>query len=223
MTTDDDRSRSAGGYSDSGLFTPSEQRRSAYESYDDGGATGILPGGADDEPRALEEAPRPPAAWHVGADLGLLVLRVTLGALFVAHGLQKVFGIMQGPGISGFADQLGTLGFEQTTVLSWVVGITELAAGGLLILGLFTPAAAAAVLGIMANAIWVRIDVDQFAGAVELEAIYAAAAFALLFTGAGRASLDRNTPWFRAAPAFGFVFLLVAAGLSVVTLVVLRN
>lgn len=177
----------------------------------------------DQDTRPEDTRPeREPHAWHFGADLGLLVLRVALGAMFLAHGLQKVFGIMQGPGIDGFARALAGFGFQQTTLLAWVTGITEIGAGGLLVLGLFTPAAAAGVLGVMANAIWVRVDVGQFLGGVELEAIYAAAAFALLFAGAGKISLDRNTPWFRRAPAFGFVFLLVAAGLSVVTLVVLR-
>ncbi|SDC62632.1 putative oxidoreductase [Actinokineospora iranica] len=178
---------------------------------------------ADDDYGPREEVvEREPHAWHFGADLGLLVLRVTVGVLFAGHGLQKVFGMMQGPGIGGFAQYLTSLGFQHATVLSWVTGLTELAAGVLLVLGLFTPAAAAGVLGVMANAIWTKINVHQFAGAVEVEALYSAAAFALLFAGAGKISLDRNTPWFRRAPAYGFVFLLLAAGASVVTLVVLR-
>ncbi|GLZ41679.1 DoxX family protein [Actinokineospora sp. NBRC 105648] len=233
MSTEDDRPRQSGGYADSGYFTPSESRYPATTSGTEdtahsGGSTTALPrpGSTDDSTTSYgrrEEvvAPEPPS-WHFGADLGLFVLRVVVGALFVGHGLQKVFGLMQGPGISGFAQQLGALGFEQTTLLSWVTGITELAGGALLVLGLFTPAAAAAVLGVMANAIWVRLDINLFAGGVELEIVYAVAAFALLFSGAGRISLDRNTPWFRRAPAFGFIFLLLAAGLSVVTLVVLR-
>ncbi|HVK20498.1 MAG TPA: DoxX family protein [Actinokineospora sp.] len=210
MSIDD--GRSTGGNADSGYFTPSEQRY-AGSGYDD--ATTALT--TEDD-----VAVREPHQWHFGADLGLLVLRVTLGALVVGHGLQKVFGIMQGPGINGFAQWLTSLGFEQATLLAWVTGITELVSGSLLILGLFTPAAAAGVLGVIANAIWVQVDIKEFAGAVEKETLYAAAAFALLFAGAGKISLDRNTPWFRRAPAFGFIFLLLAAGLSVVTLVVMR-
>ncbi len=249
MSTEDDRPRQTGGYADSGYFTQSESRypttpatgheETAYTGGPtSGGPTSPLPapGGDhgddrdgrdsrdthDDYGPREEVVEREPHTWHFGADLGLLVLRVVVGALFVGHGLQKVFGLMQGPGIDGFARVLTGFGFEQATLLSWATGITELVAGALLVLGLFTPAAAAAVLGVMANAIWVRVDVDQFAGAVELEVVYAAAAFALLFAGAGRISLDRSTPWFRRAPAFGFLFLLLAAGLTVLTLVVLR-
>jgi putative oxidoreductase len=207
-----DDGRSTGGNAGSGYFTPSEQR---YPGYDPGEAPSDL--GSD-----VEETPREPHRWHFGADLGLFILRITLGALVLGHGLQKVFSLMQGQGIAEFARNLAGLGFEQTTALAWTVGITELVAGGLLILGLFTPAAAAAVLAVTASAIWVKVDVNLFAGAVELEALYAAAAAALLFTGAGKISLDRNTPWFRRAPAFGFVFLLLAAGLSVAVLLVLR-
>ncbi|SER59584.1 DoxX family protein [Actinokineospora terrae] len=232
MSTEDDRPRQSGGYADSGYFTPSESKypttpTSGDDIHGSGATTAALPRPTDSDYDSghggREEVLDPqPHAWHLGADLGLFVLRVTLGALFVGHGLQKVFGLLEGPGIDGFAKALAALGFQQATWLSWITGFTELGAGALLILGLFTPAAAAAVLGVMANAIWVRVDIDLFAGGVELEAIYAAAAFALLFAGAGRISLDRNTPWLRRAPAFGFIFLIIAAGLSVVTLVVLR-
>ncbi|WP_018682127.1 DoxX family protein [Actinokineospora enzanensis] len=238
MSTEDDRPRQSGGYADSGYFTPSESKYPTTPGHDDSGygtgPTAALPrpgtgdsdlGDGESTPSygRREEVVEPaPHTWHLGADLGLFVLRVVVGALFVGHGLQKVFGIMQGPGIDNFAKQLTELGFHQATALSWVTGVTELAAGGLLVVGLFTPAAAAGILGVMANAIWVRVNVNEFAGAVELEAVYAAVAFTLLFAGAGRISLDRNTPWFRRAPAFGFIFLIVAAGLSVVTLVALR-
>ena len=38
----------------------------------------------------------------------------------------------------------------------------------------------------------------------------AAAAFALLFAGPGRVSLDRPTPWYRHPVATGWTFLLIA-------------
>ncbi|MGX7824814.1 DoxX family protein [Actinokineospora sp. 24-640] len=200
----------------SDYFRPSEsQGTAAFDSPYDTKDTTVLN-------KAQEQQPVDTHRWHVGADLGLFALRVTLGALVLAHGLQKVFGLMQGPGIDGFAQVLTQLGFQQATLLSWVTGVTELVAGLLLILGLFTPAAAAAVFGVMLNAIWVRLDINLFVGDVELEVIYAAAAFALLFTGAGHFSLDRRSPWFRRAPAFGFIFLVLALGLSAVTLFVLR-
>ncbi|MFC5286186.1 DoxX family protein [Actinokineospora guangxiensis] len=205
--------------SDSDYFRPSEaQSTAAYDSPYDTNDTTVLARPNMDEDKPAVDTHR----WHVGADLGLLVLRVVLGALFLAHGLQKVFGIMGGPGIEGFAAALTELGFQQATLLSWVTGVSELGAGVLLILGLFTPAAASAVVGVMISAIWVRVDIDLFVGGVELETIYLAAGFALLFTGAGHFSLDRKSPWFRRAPAFGFLFLILALGLAAVSLFVLR-
>lgn len=174
---------------------------------------------------ALTDEPptRPPVTWHAGLDLGLLVLRLVLGALFIAHGLQRLFGWFQGDGINGTIRLLEGFGFhEHTTVLAWVTGVTELTGGTLVLLGLFTPAGAAAILGLMASAIWVRFNGHDFAGRVELESIYGAAAFALLFIGPGRVSLDRPTPWYRYATAFGVVFLIIAAAATVTMVTTFR-
>jgi putative oxidoreductase len=161
--------------------------------------------------------------WHGGLDLGLLVLRLVLGGLFVAHGLDKLFGwFNDGQGMDATRRLLEGFGFTEPGVLAWVLALSETVGGVLLILGLFFPAGAAAILGVMANVIVVKGDWNLFLGDVELEMMFAAAAFALLFTGPGRVALDRHTPWWRKAPVFGLVFLVIAAGLSVVTLVVWR-
>jgi putative oxidoreductase len=163
------------------------------------------------------------AGWHAGLDLGLLVLRLVLGGLFVAHALQHLFGWFQGDGINGTVKLIESFGFHSnTTALAWATGVTELAGGVFVALGLFTPAGAAAILGLMGSAIWVKFNAHDFAGRVELESIYGAAAFALLFIGPGRVSLDRPTPWYRHASAFGVVFFLLAAAAMVTVLMVFR-
>jgi putative oxidoreductase len=193
----------------------------AFGQYDfTQGATQIIraPGAPDDADDGGDYDPfddprrKQPASWHGGADLGLLVLRLSLAVLFVAHGVQHLFGWLNGPGIGGTEKMLAAFGFGHTTLLAWLNGVTEIAGGVLLGLGLFTPAGAAAVIGLMACAIAVRADVNLFAAGVELEAIYAAAAFAILFAGPGRVSLDRHTPWYRKAPTFGVIFLVIALG-----------
>ncbi|OKI30519.1 hypothetical protein A6A25_28340 [Saccharothrix sp. CB00851] len=170
-----------------------------------------------------DEDDRKPFGWTASADIGLLVLRLALGGAFVMHGLQKVFGLFGGPGIDGFAGYLQSAGFREARILAWVTGVTELGGGALLILGLFTPLAAAGVLGVMANVIALKYRGGFFApNGVELEAVYAAMAFAVLFAGPGRAAFDYNRSWFRHPLLSGFICLVIAAGATAATLYVFR-
>ncbi|HEX7307017.1 DoxX family protein [Lentzea sp.] len=161
--------------------------------------------------------------WTAGPDLGLLGLRAVLGGIFVLHGLQKVFGLFGGPGIDGFAQSLEKMGYRESVVLAWVTGVTELAGGGLLVLGLFTPLAAAGLLAVMANVIALKYKGGFFGpNGVELELALAGMAFAALFAGPGRAALDYNRSWFRHPVAAGFIALLLGAGGAAVTFFVFR-
>jgi putative oxidoreductase len=202
------------GTSSSSLFDEDDTYTSAsttnFSSFDDDAETAATPANRKPE-------------WHRGLDIGLLVLRLAIGAFFVAHGTDKLFGwFNDGMGMEATRQLLTGFGFTEPGVLAWVVALSETVGGVLLILGLFFPAGAAALLGVMANVIVVKGDWNLFLGDVELEMTYAAAAFALLFTGPGRFALDRHTHWWRKAPVYGFVFLILAAGLTVVTLVVFR-
>jgi putative oxidoreductase len=206
-------------------YTPTHARQ--REDFDTTGyssaETTVLPDTSSYDPFNDEVATKTAGpVWHAGADLGLLVLRIVLGGLFIAHGLGQLFGWFQGPGLDGTEQQLASFGFSNTTALAWVTGVTGLVGGVFVLLGLFTPIGSAAMLGLMGSAIWVKFDGGFFAGHVELESIYAAAAFAILFAGPGRVSLDRPTPWYRNASAFGVVFFIVAVGAMVAMLVVFR-
>jgi len=161
--------------------------------------------------------------WTAGPDLGLLGLRAVLGGIFVLHGLQKVFGLFGGPGIDGFAKSLESMGYRESVVLAWVTGVTELAGGGLVVLGLFTPLAAAGLLAVMANVIALKYKGGFFGPkGVELELALAGMAFAALFAGPGRAALDYNRSWFRHPLAAGFIALLLGGGGAAVTFFVFR-
>lgn len=233
MSTEDDRPGSTGGYSSGSdsLFIPSEGSGGAthkiphdmtgadeaFGRYDfTQGATQVIKKAdlGDDFGSDYDsvDEPRPRPAWHGGADFGLLVLRLTLAALFVAHGVQHLFGWLNGPGLSGTEKMIAGFGYSHTTLLAWVNGVAEIAGGVLVGLGLFTPAGAAALLGVVASAIAVKANVHVFAAGAELEIVYAAAALTVLFAGPGRVSLDRHTPWYRKAPTFGVVFLVIALG-----------
>src|SRR5947207_14389332 len=49
-------------------------------------------------------------------DLGVLALRLVLGAVFLGHGAQKAFGAFGGPGFAGATGFLGSLGFRPARV-----------------------------------------------------------------------------------------------------------
>jgi uncharacterized membrane protein YphA (DoxX/SURF4 family) len=86
-------------------------------------------------------------------DLGLLVLRVALGAVLVGHGLQKAFGLWGGQGLGAFRQSLTDMGYQHADILTYVAAGGQIAAGVLLILGLFTPVAAAGAVAYLVNAL----------------------------------------------------------------------
>jgi putative oxidoreductase len=89
-----------------------------------------------------------PTAAH---DLALLLLRVTAGVVYLAHGANHIWG---GGRIAGTARWFESLGMRPGVVHAWLASVTELVAGALLVVGLLTPFAAAATVGIMVVA-WV--------------------------------------------------------------------
>jgi len=79
-------------------------------------------------------------------NLALLVLRVTVGAVMLAHGINHIFG---GGKIAGTGRWFASLGMRPGWLHAWLASVMEVVAGGLLVLGLLTPLAAAAVVGVM--------------------------------------------------------------------------
>jgi len=62
-------------------------------------------------------------------DVGLLLLRLVVGALFVGHGAGKLLGWFAGHGVEGTAGYLASLGYRRTKPMAVVAGLTEVAAG----------------------------------------------------------------------------------------------
>ncbi len=129
----------------------------------------------------------------MSTDLGILFLRVLFGAVLAAHGSQKLFGMFGGYGLKGTGAFFESLGFKPGAFFAAMAGGSELMCGLLLVLGLFTPAAAAIVLATMVVAMAsVHLKNGFFAvnNGIELPFLVAAAALGVAFTGGGAYSLD---------------------------------
>ena len=84
-------------------------------------------------------------------NLAMLILRVGIGLTFAAHGYGKIF---QGGRIPGTAGWFDSMGMKPGKLHAWMAALTEIGAGLLLALGLFTPLAAAGMVGVMVVAAW---------------------------------------------------------------------
>ena len=84
------------------------------------------------------------------SDYAALILRVSSGALFIAHGLMKVF-VFTLPGTVGFFESLGLPGF-----LAYLTIIAEVGGGLALILGVATRAVSLALIPVLLGATWVH-------------------------------------------------------------------
>ena len=148
-------------------------------------------------------------------DLALLVLRLVVGALFAGHGAQKLFGVLGGGGLEGTTSMFDNIGLRPGALHARAAGTAELLGGLLLALGLFTPFAAAAVIGVMTAAV---ITVHAPNGlwntnkGYEYNLVLAAVVFALSGIGPGAWSLDNafgfdlsGTGWALAALAAGLL------------------
>ena len=91
------------------------------------------------------------SVWSEPPNVGLLVLRVAVGVVFIAHGYNHIWG---GGKIAGTARWFSSLGMQPGILHAWFASLTELGAGALLIVGLLTPFAGGGVIGVMAVA-WI--------------------------------------------------------------------
>ncbi|WML44321.1 DoxX family protein [Neobacillus sp. PS3-40] len=84
---------------------------------------------------------------------GLLIIRLVIGVLFMAHGAQKLFGWFGGYGIKGTGGWLESIGIKPGVTMAIFAGLAELLGGILFTLGLLTPLAGIMIAGTMVMAI----------------------------------------------------------------------
>ncbi|UGB28812.1 DoxX family protein [Metabacillus sp. B2-18] len=126
-------------------------------------------------------------------DIGLLIIRVVIGFLFIGHGAQKLFGWFGGYGLKGTGGWFESIGMKPGMTMALFAGLAELFGGILFALGLLTPLAGIIIAGTMLmaivkvhgqNGLWATSNGYEY----NLSLLVVAIGIALI--GAGRYSLD---------------------------------
>lgn len=123
------------------------------------------------------------------SDVLLLVARVAVGVVFVAHGWQKFTDF----GIAGTTQAFEGMGIPAPAITAPLAAAVELGGGVLLILGVLTPIAGAVLaLQMLGAAVFVHFENGVFTAdnGWELVGALAMAALVLAVVGPGRISLD---------------------------------
>ena len=132
-------------------------------------------------------------------DYAILLVRLTLGVVFFAHGAQKMLGLFGGYGFSGTMQY-----FTETMGLPYLVALMVIFAeffGAIgLIVGCLTRIAALGIIGVMVGAVtmvhlpngfFMNWFGNQSGEGYEYHLLAIAMALALLIRGAGSCSIDR--------------------------------
>ena len=163
--------------------------------------------------------------------LGLLILRAGLGAVFVAHGLQKLFGWWGGQGLNGFKNSLSEIGYQHADILTYCAAGGEIAAGVLLVLGLFTPLAAAGALAYLINSLLAGMSAQHHGKSLpfflpnghEYEITLIVMAAAVILVGPGRYGFDAGRGWARRPFIGSFAALVLGIGAGIAVWVLLNG
>lgn len=132
------------------------------------------------------------------ADWGLLLIRLTFGLLMAAHGAQKLFGSFGGPGLTATGKGFAALGYRPGKFFAVIGGLSEFLGGLGLAAGLLTPLAAAALIGVMINAMATVTGAHGLwngDGGVEYSVCITVVALAVAAIGPGRLAVDRYFRW----------------------------
>ena len=128
-------------------------------------------------------------------DVALLIARVIVGAVFMAHGAQKLFGAFGGPGLSAFVGMIGPIGY--------LVAIGEFFGGLGIVVGFLSRFSAASIIVIMLGAIgmvhgkvgffmnWMG---NQGGEGFEYHLLAIGILLVILIAGPGRYALARSLP-----------------------------
>jgi len=128
-------------------------------------------------------------------DVALLIARVVVGVIFMAHGAQKLFGAFGGPGLAAVVGMLGPLGY--------LVSIGEFFGGLGIVVGFLSRFSAASIIVIMLGAIgmvhskvgfFMNWTGNQPGEGFEYHLLAIAILLVILIAGPGRYALGRFLP-----------------------------
>lgn len=126
-------------------------------------------------------------------NIARLAARTIIGGLFIGHGTQKLKGWFGGPGPTGTAQMMESLEMYPARRNATAAGLSETVGGALLVAGLATPLASAALIGTMITAIRkVHLANGPWSasGGYEYSLVLIASLLALAEEGPGDISLD---------------------------------
>jgi putative oxidoreductase len=131
------------------------------------------------------------------SDYAATLLRVSSGALFIAHGLMKVF-VFTIPGTVGYFESLGLPGF-----FAYLTILAEVGGGLALILGVATRTVALALIPVLLGATWVHSGngwvFSSEGGGWEFPLFWAVIQVAIALLGSGAFALKRSAGAYAAA------------------------
>lgn len=129
---------------------------------------------------------------QIARDTALLLMRIVLGTVFIAHGWQKMF-VQKLGGEDGVIADFAHQGIPQPELSAWLASGMELVGGALLVVGLLAPLVAGLFMLQMVAVIYlVHWPHGLFAsnGGIELPLVLCAGLLGIVVFGSGRASLD---------------------------------
>ena len=124
-------------------------------------------------------------------ELGLTILRVVLGVIFIAHGFPNLTG-----GVQGTAEFFGSLGIPAPLLAAWFITVLESVGGLLLLVGfLVTPIASLLAVHMLVGIVLVHAKngfyvVGPGTGGIEFNLLLIAGLFAMVLCGPGLAAID---------------------------------
>ena len=158
--------------------------------------------------------------------IGRFLARAVIGSLFIGHGAQKLFGSFGGPGLEGTSGMMESLDLRPARANALAAGGAEAGGGALLVAGLATPLACAALIGTMVTAIRkVHLPNGPWAanGGYEYNVALVAALVALAEDGPGDVSLDAVLGTERHGPVWGVLALVLGVVASTLAIEIGRR